>query len=133
MIGIKFKIWVENKCWTHAVEYNSIIFDNLGLSSLLPRYKGGNFKRQSKNSNITFWWWLETWSGLANSSLRWWIGHFTPHYFQLLDIWKSENFILEIAPMFYESNSTIPNFQTAPNAYSCLRLVVPPINSAWVE
>ena len=96
------------------LQYQIIMARNKILTAVIQG-KGENMWK-FKISNMTFRWWLETWGGLAKSSLRWLIQNCTPHNFLLLGIWISENFRFGIAhcPMFAGSNSIIPNFRNYP-------------------
>ena len=89
---------------------------------------------------MIFWWWLETWGGLANLSLRWRIRNCTPHYLHLLGLRKSENFTFWHCPMFIESNRTVPNPTKMTNfiaillgAYCTNGIGGTPINYAWLN
>ena len=85
----------ENKSWIYAAENNRrILWWSWG--SIDCQGKGKKVMWRSKNSSVTFWWWLKTWCNLPNLLLRWWIRNFATHYLRLLGIWKSWNFLFGI-------------------------------------
>ena len=116
------------RSWIHAVENNHSIFDDLELQLIVTSY-GENVMRKSKNSTITFWWWLKTWVNLPNLFLRWWIRNF------IWKICKNENFVFGIVLCLLkivELSQTPQKWQFLLlfllfllGAYLSLRLVVP--------
>ena len=85
----------ENKSWIYAAENNRrILWWSWG--SIDCQGKGKKVMWRSKNSSVTFWWWLKTWRNLPNLLLRWWIRNFATHYLRLLGIWRSWNFVFGI-------------------------------------
>ena len=84
---------------------------------------------------MIFWWWLETWGGLANLPLRWWIRNCTPHYIHLLGLRKSENFVFGIAQCLLRATELSQTIFIAIllGAYSSNGIVGTPINYAWLN
>ena len=97
--------------------------------------KRENVMRKSKNCNMTYWWWLETWGSLANLS-KWWIRNCAPHY--LHEMW---GFFLHLAlPSVFWNQQNYPKVHKNDNfdrhfvrCDSCFGIGGTPTNYVWLD